>query len=471
VCANGRSTGVGPLGLEAGLEKARDALSGILLGGRAELPTGSRFGTRHAERIAFTAVVVAAASAIRLALGTQQIGLSAAIFFPVILVCALFAGWQYGVAAWIGSTITAALITRTHIPGANLGLVLFAVSGAAQVAIAAFARAMLLDREILRHRLFKLVDASEGFVFVTDGKGRPLEPHPRWTALTGMQWDDYRGHGWLKAIHPDERQHFPLHGIPNDGKSFHVELRLRDGAGGDWRWFDMRAVPVFDQGGKVTEWIGSFRDIHEGKLEAEKQQLMTSDARHRLKNLMAIIEALAKYSAPRPGVDEGVDKFLKRFTGRLHALTAASDLLLAGNKGAIEANAVIRATLAPFMSDLPPRITIEGPELQLSEQFGGGLALAVHELATNAIKYGALSVPQGTVAFVWTANATPEGEDIVFDWKERGGPLALTPNHEGFGTRMIKTVTARENTGAVRIDYEPDGLHCRISFTRAQAKV
>jgi two-component sensor histidine kinase len=96
--------------------------------------------------------------------------------------------------------------------------------------------------------------------------------------------------------------------------------------------------------------------------------------------------------------------------------------------------------------------------------------MAVHELATNAIKYGALSVAQGSVSLVWTAEQTTEGEHIAFAWKERGGPSPAAPSKEGFGTRMIKAVTARENTGAVTIDYEADGLHCRISFTRAAKK-
>ncbi len=83
--------------------------------------------------------------------------------------------------------------------------------------------------------------------------------------------------------------------------------------------------------GAVREWIGTLDDIHERRIESEKREIVVGELRHRLKNLMAIVEALAKYSAPRPGTDAGVDSFLKRFTGRLHALTAASDLLLAGH--------------------------------------------------------------------------------------------------------------------------------------------
>lgn len=457
--------GAGPLTFKDGLREAREALGRVLLGTHVQPPNRSHIGTSVAIKAAVTVIVLGAAAALRFALGTHGTGFSSAIFFPAILFCTLYAGWQYGLAAWFGSTFAVWMMARTGITGGDPGIALFAISGGVQTAIAAFARTMLLDREIIRHRLLKLVDASQGFAFITDARGHPLEAHPRWIALTGMTWEEYRGHGWIDAIHPDDRDQLPLQGPPNEGTAYRLELRIREGATGEWRWHRLRTLPMRGPDGEIREWIGTLDDIHDGKAEAERREIVVSELRHRLKNLMAIVEALAKYSAPRPGTDAGVDNFLKRFTGRLRALTAASDLVLAGQHGAINADAVIRATLAPFMSDQVPRIFIEGPEILLSEQFGGGLALAVHELATNAIKYGALSVPQGAVSLAWTVEQVPQGERVAFDWKERGGPAPQKPSRDGFGTRMIRAVTARENAGSVSIDYEPDGLRCRISFT------
>jgi PAS domain S-box-containing protein len=462
--------GAGPLTFKNGLREAREALGRVLLGTHVQPPTRSPIGISVATKSAVTAIVLAAAAALRFALGTHGIAFSSAIFFPAVLFCTLYAGWQYGLAAWIASTIIVWLMVRAGVARGDAGITVFAVSGAVQTAIAAFARAMLLDREIIRNRLLKLVDASQGFAFITDARGHPLEAHPRWIALTGMTWEDYRGLGWIDAIHPEDRNKFPLQGPPNEGKAYRLELRIREGATGDWRWHRLRTLPVRGPDGEIQEWIGTLDDIHEGKVETERREIVVSELRHRLKNLMAIVEALAKYSAPRPGTDAGVDGFLKRFTGRLRALTAASDLVLAGKHGAIEAGAVIRATLAPFMSDRAPRIIIEGPELLLSEELGGGLALAVHELATNAIKYGALSAPQGMVSFAWTTEQAPQGEHVAFDWKERGGPVPVKPSRDGFGMRMIRAVTAREKAGAVSIDYEPDGLRCRISFVAPPPK-
>jgi PAS domain S-box-containing protein len=460
--------GAHALNFKAGLREAREELGRFLLGTHAPPTPRHRFAPTVRAKVAFSALAIGAATVLSMLLSRYLSGLFGAIFFPTIILCTLFGGWQSGVAAWTASLVVVYLNARGHFAGlaSASAIIVFAISGALQTAIASFAHAMMFDRELLRLRLFKLVDASQGFPFVTDARGRPIEPHPRWTALTGMEWHEYRDQGWLNAVHPEDRAQFPLQGLPEDGQSFQVEVRVRHSASGDWRWHRLMTLPVFGHDGRIREWVGTLRDVHERKMQTQHREIVISELRHRLKNLMAIIEALAKYSAPRPGTDAGVDEFLKRFTGRLHALSSASDLLLAGQTGAIEANAVIRVTLAPFMSEPAQRFSIEGPELQLPEELGGGLALAIHELATNAIKYGALSVPGGHVALRWSAESVAEGQHVEFDWKEYGGPPPVPPSREGFGMRMIKAVTARENTGAVTVDFEPDGLHCRISFMR-----
>jgi two-component sensor histidine kinase len=200
--------------------------------------------------------------------------------------------------------------------------------------------------------------------------------------------------------------------------------------------------------------------------EAGARELALSEARHRLKNLMAIIEALARFSGTRPGASPDIDAFLQRFIGRLRALGAASDLVLKFGPGVLDANALICAVLEPFVSESPERLRFEGPELRLSEQFGGALAMAVHELATNALKYGALSVPDGSVTFRWHAVPHHDGERIEFVWKEQGGPPPNAPEKDGYGHRMIRSVAARETDGEVQLDFPPDGLVCRISYRR-----
>jgi two-component sensor histidine kinase len=200
--------------------------------------------------------------------------------------------------------------------------------------------------------------------------------------------------------------------------------------------------------------------------EAEAREMVLGEARHRLKNLMAIIEALAKFSGPRPGQEPAVDNYVKHFLGRLRALGTASDLVLKHGFDVLEANAVVGAVLEPFLSGSPPRLTFNGPDVRLSEQFGGTLALAVHELASNALKYGALSGPAGSVDFRWTVSRAEAGEHVEFVWTEFGGPAPVPPLRDGFGHRLIRSVVSSEADGRVQIDYPADGLVCRIAYVR-----
>ena len=200
--------------------------------------------------------------------------------------------------------------------------------------------------------------------------------------------------------------------------------------------------------------------------EAEAREMVLGEARHRLKNLMAIIEALAKFSGPRPGQDPAVDAYVKRFLGRLRALGTASDLVLKHGFDVLEANAVVRSVLEPFLSGSPPRLVFDGPNVRLSEQFGSSLALAVHELASNALKYGALSGPAGSIEFRWTVTRAELGERVEFVWAESGGPAPVPPPRDGFGHRLIRSVVSSEAEGQVQIEYPPDGLVCRIAYSR-----
>jgi two-component sensor histidine kinase len=206
--------------------------------------------------------------------------------------------------------------------------------------------------------------------------------------------------------------------------------------------------------------------VEQREREVGARELALGEARHRLKNLMAIIEALAKFSGTHSGEDPVFDGFMQRFLGRLRALGTASDLVLKYGPGVLEANAVVGAVLEPFLSEAPQRVRFAGPKLDLSEDFGGALAMAVHELATNALKYGSLSVPEGSVTFRWSAGPRNGGEEIEFVWKEDGGPPPEPLGKDGFGHRLIRSVAAREADGEVSLDYPPEGLVCRIAYRR-----
>ncbi|MGC8535289.1 MAG: HWE histidine kinase domain-containing protein [Rhizomicrobium sp.] len=208
--------------------------------------------------------------------------------------------------------------------------------------------------------------------------------------------------------------------------------------------------------------IGAVAAQHDAdRIQIAQSDLVLAESRHRLKNLIAIIGALAKNSR-RPN-ETSIEAYLTRFLGRLYALGEAADQMLARRHADVEIRELITATLKPFMSE-KGRLSLEGPRLLVSAQTGGSLALAVHELATNALKYGALSRPSGTVALSWQIRTESGGERLVLSWREAGGPSVRQPDEEGFGSRLIRMTAANEKEAAVELCFAAEGLACTISF-------
>jgi len=431
----------------------------------------------HAMRMVWLAGALATATLItmlRLQVGLGSSGVPLVFFLPAVIVVALVGGLEYGLAAL---ALSIAIVWFAFIPPPftfqippRAQAATFALWSVVSIPLVALAYALRASLQLLlrsEQRYRQLVSVTSDVVWITDGDGNVHRAHPAWTRVTGMAWPSYRDRRWLKAIHEDDLASLN----PTDVEGYHsAEFRLWDETAGDWRWYRSRAVPLYGPDGGIAEWITAMRDAHDAKLARERQELMMGEARHRLKNLVTIIDALAKSSRqPRSAENSELNAFLKRFLGRLHALGAAADLVLAGQHMSVDIGAMIRATLAPFMEENANRFSISGPALELSEPTGGGLALAVHELATNAIKYGALSAPEGRVSIDWSCASAPDGERVTIEWKEHGGPIPVAPEKEGFGSRVIKSVPARERNGEVLIEYRPDGLYCRIGFTKMKS--
>lgn len=429
----------------------------------------------QAERAAWLVGALAAATLItvlRLNLGLGTSGVPLVFFLPAIIVVTLVAGWEYGFASLLLSIVIVwfAFLPPAftfHIPPRPQAVtfVLWSLVSVPLITLAYFLRAslQLLIRSESRYR--QIASVTSDLVWLTDAESNIQRPHPNWSRVTGLEWPAYRGQGWLNAVHEEDRGKLE----PVAGDDHHAaEFRLWDASAGDWRWYRSRAVALKGPDGRTEEWIIAMSDVHDGKLAHERSEMMIGEARHRLKNLVTIIDALAKSSRQRGGEPSAeLEAFLKRFLGRLHALGAAADLVLAGHHLSVDIGTMIRATLAPFLEENVNRFTIDGPEIQLGEPTGGTLALAMHELATNAIKYGALTAHDGRVSVTWTCAPVPDGERVVIEWKEHGGPPPKVPEKEGFGTRMIKSVPSREKNGEVTIQYPPDGIYCRIEFTQA----
>ena len=311
--------------------------------------------------------------------------------------------------------------------------------------------------ETLRHseeRHRGLAEAIAAVVWTTDASGQ-VDDMPQWRELTGQTFDEVRGFGWLNAIHPDDRAatrevwtRAVKMRIPCD-----TEYRVRT-AGGAYRWFNARGVPVLADDGTVREWVGVCIDITPRKQAEDKTKLLVREVNHRANNLLTIINAMMRQTRA-----ETAAELIMAMQGRIAALSRVQTRLARDLWDRTDLLRLVGEELAPFGRDIAGRFQISGPRVELSADAAQALAIVIHELATNAVKYGALSVAAGRASIAWSYAA----ERLVLSWTETGGPSVSPPGREGFGTRAI-TLLAQQLEGDVLLEWTAEGLVCSLTI-------
>lgn len=275
---------------------------------------------------------------------------------------------------------------------------------------------------------------------------------------------------WRHYIHEEDVLAFPEHRErlkaikPGDVLSWVFRMRH---SSGDWHHFAARDVLLeADPDGTPRLIVGSAANVSEQKATEERKNLLLGEMRHRARNLVAIIDAIGRQSMPRDKPE--VTQFFEAFMGRMRALLDTADAVLSSEHRMADLRAVADTALAPFVNGDAPRVNVQGPPVLVSENAAGNLALALHELATNATKYGALSRAEGSVALSWNVESVPGGRhNVALEWRERGGPQVAPPSREGYGSRVIKNAL-RGSGSDVALEFRPEGVHCRIKFALPQ---
>ncbi|MBE7183096.1 MAG: PAS domain-containing protein [Methylobacterium mesophilicum] len=239
---------------------------------------------------------------------------------------------------------------------------------------------------------------------------------------------------------------------------FQLEHRVRQ-ADGSIGWTLSRAIPILDDDGHVIEWFGTASDVTARHRADAHMRLMINELNHRVKNNLAIVQAIGAQTMR--GTDDMGDA-RARFTSRVVALARTNDLLTGERGVSASLREVVELALGPHNAE-PDRLEISGRNMTPSSKLALALSLALHELATNATKYGAWSNERGVVSVSWKAEDDSKGEPVFrLDWQERGGPAVREPERRGFGSRLIERVLAAEVDGTVRMAFLPEGLHCAI---------
>ena len=207
--------------------------------------------------------------------------------------------------------------------------------------------------------------------------------------------------------------------------------------------------------GPTSRVVGVFSDVTEMRAAEKRQKMLINELNHRVKNTLATVQSIAAQTL-RAAHD--LPSARVSFEARLVALAAAHDILTAESWHGARLTDVIAAAMAPFETVQRPQITRSGPPVWLLAQPALAFSLALHELATNASKYGALSTPDGRVTILWGL-----AEDVLtLTWREDGGPPVQAPARSGFGARLLQRSLPRELGGEVMVDFAPEGVRCEI---------
>jgi PAS domain S-box-containing protein len=310
-------------------------------------------------------------------------------------------------------------------------------------------------------RLRSLLEGIPQLVWRAVDGGHWTWASPQWTAFTGQAEADSRDLGWLACIHPQDRESaMTAWSDAVETGGFNVEYRIRDNQA-HYSWFSTRATPVRDDSGTIVEWLGTSTDIHGLRQLQERQQILLAELQHRVRNIMAMIRSVARRTAQGAG---SVSDYVEHFEGRINAMARTQALLTRSPGAGVDLQNLLLDELAA-QSIRPGQYSCSGPDVALSAKAAEVLTLAVHELATNAIKYGALGTPDGLIAIRWTREQRADYEWLCFDWTELR--VTLHPGDKrrsGFGTELITRRVPYELKGSGTMDYTETGLRARIEF-------
>lgn len=228
------------------------------------------------------------------------------------------------------------------------------------------------------------------------------------------------------------------------------------------RWYDLHVEPLPDEQGSIVGVTCALFDITERKTSEGHLRLLMRELTHRSKNLLAVIQSMARQTARHAGT---IDNFLNTFGDRLQALATSHDLLVQEGWYGASLHDLTRRQLAKYLDGAANRVQLSGPAVHLKPGAAQSFGLALHELAMNAERFGALSVPQGRVEISWRRMLADDGagkEGVEIMWRELGGPDVSTPRSRGFGSLVVEKNLSRALDADVALTFEPSGVQCRM---------
>jgi len=288
-------------------------------------------------------------------------------------------------------------------------------------------------------------------------------------ALFGLSLADGRGHvggdndEYRSALHPEDRHLMQkFHELADKQDSFTSEYRVVH-PDGTVLWLRGRGqVVARAPDGKAERMVSVVTDVTERKAAEDHIQFLMHEISHRSKNLLTVIQSIARRTARTAGT---VEEFENRFERRLQGLAASHDVLVRKNWQGAPLAELVRQQLVPFVEIQSSRFELVGPDIVVTADAAQAIGLAIHELATNAIKYGALSAPTGKVRISWMLDGNAgASSQLSLNWIEQGGPPATPPSRKGFGHVVIVDMIERSLNSKVAVEFAVEGLKWSVSM-------
>jgi len=307
-------------------------------------------------------------------------------------------------------------------------------------------------------RFRTIFEEANDFLITTTLDQRITAVNPAVLAALDYREDEVIGRSIADFMEPGQfeiAQKALVHKLVEGGSTrLSLQVRTRDGRPLIW---EINSRITVDTAGKPQGVHAIARDVTDARRAEAHLRLLVDELNHRVKNTLAIVQGIVQqtFRGDRSPVDAR-----EAFEGRLAALSEAHNLLTREHWGAVSMASIISDAVAPHAGGA--RVDLSGPDLQIAPKTAISFALAIHELATNAVKYGALSRPEGRVAVRWRVMKSHKGRRLRLEWQEQGGPAVTSPTTRGFGTRMIERGLAAELGGTAQIEFAAEGVRCTV---------
>lgn len=315
-----------------------------------------------------------------------------------------------------------------------------------------------VERARSEARYRELADAMPQLVWTADPDGRVDYYNRRREEYRGFEPTPDGHYTWAPALHEDDRARtIEAWGRAlATGEPYESEHRLQRG-NGDYAWHVSRGVAARDGAGRIVKWYGTATDIEFVKRMEQARELLIREVDHRAKNVLAVAQSIVKLTRA-----EDMARYVAAVNGRIGALARAHTLLAREGWSGGGLREVMEDELRALAK--PGQYVLNGPDLTLDPAAVQPLGMIVHELATNAAKYGALSRTGGCVRLAWTRTA---GGGVTLAWTETGGPSVAAPGRRGFGSTLLHELAARQLGGRLETDWRPEGLVARLELPAA----